>query len=65
LFDDLLDNGPEEAVLLLEAAPIPGQELVEGIEQHRAEDSPLRTPTTVNACHSRSFSSGNGPSLRI
>jgi hypothetical protein len=52
LFDDLLDNGPEEAVYLLEAALKPGREPVEGIEQHRVVDSPLRTSMTVNACRS-------------
>jgi hypothetical protein len=58
---DLLDNWAEEAVLLLEAALILGQEPVEIMEQHPIEDSPLGTSRTINSCHSRSFSSRNRP----
>ena len=38
---DILDR-PEEAVFLLEAALVFGQELIEVVEQHPIKDSPLR-----------------------
>jgi len=63
--DHLLDNGPEEAILLLKANFIIGQEPVEVMEQHPIKDSPLGMSRTINPCHSRSFSSGNGPSSWI
>jgi len=60
-FGHLLDNGPEEAILLLKAAFILGQEPVEVMEQHPIKDSPLGMSRTINPCHSRSFSSKNRP----
>jgi len=58
----LLDDGPEELVLLLEAAFILGQELVKVMEEHPVEHAafgmPVCVPRTgrsgaVNSCHSR------------
>jgi hypothetical protein len=60
-FDHLFDDGSEEAVLPLESALILGQELIEVVEQHPVEDSPLGMSRTVKSCHSRSFSSRNRP----
>jgi hypothetical protein len=60
-FGHFLDDRTEEPIVLLEAALIPGQELVEGIKQHRAEDSPLRTPRTIDFRHAGRMASRNGP----
>jgi len=59
--DHLLDDRAEETILLLEPALVFRQEAVEVMEQHPIEDSPLGMSRTVNSCHSRSFSSRNGP----
>jgi len=49
----LLDDGAEEAVLLLEPGLILGQESVEIMEEHPVEHGALRVTGTVNSCHSR------------
>ena len=63
--DQLLDNGTEEAVLSLETVLILSQETIEVMKKHLVENRPLGMSRTINPCHNRSFSSGNGPSLRI
>jgi hypothetical protein len=50
---DFLDDGPEVALLLLEAALIFSQELVEVMEQDPIKDSPFRMPRTINPCHDK------------
>jgi hypothetical protein len=47
--DHILDYGPEEAILLLEAALIVCQETVEVMKQHSVEDGPLRMPRTIHS----------------
>jgi len=59
--DHVLDDWPKEAVFLFEATFILRQEPVEVMEQDPVECSPLGMSRTVNSCHNRSFSSGNGP----
>jgi hypothetical protein len=59
--DHLLDNGPEETVLLLEAALIFYQELVEVMEQHPVEDSALGMAGAIDSWHGKDKDSGNGP----
>jgi len=51
-FNDLLDDGPEEAVWLLKAALILGQKPVEVMKQHLVENSALRMPRTIHSRHS-------------
>jgi hypothetical protein len=46
LLDHLLDDRPEEAVLLLETSLILSQEPVEMMEQHPVKDGPLRMSGT-------------------
>ncbi len=60
--NDFLDDRAEEAVLLLEAALIFGQETVEVMKQHPVEDGPLGMPGTIHSWHSRSHKSRNEPS---
>jgi hypothetical protein len=62
--DHLLDNGPEEAVLLLEAALVLRQEPVEVMKKHPVEDGPLRMPGTIHSRHSGRMASRNGPRPR-
>ena len=50
---DFLDNGPEEAVLLLEAALILGQELVKIMEYHPVEYGVFRVTGTIDSVYSR------------
>ena len=49
--DDLLDDGPEMTVLLLEAALVLCQEPVEVMEQDPIEDRALRMARTVDSRH--------------
>jgi hypothetical protein len=49
--DDLLDDRPELAVLLLETALVRCQEPVEVMEQHPIEDRTLRMARTVDSRH--------------
>jgi hypothetical protein len=63
--DDFFDDRTEEAILFLKTSLILRQETVELMKQHPVEDGPLGMSRTVNSCHSRSFSSGNGPWPRI
>jgi len=51
--DHILDNGPQESVLLLEAALILRKESVKIIEEHAVEDGALRMSGTVNSWHSK------------
>jgi hypothetical protein len=60
--DDLLDDGPEEAMLLLEAALILGQKTVKEMKQHSVENSALGMPRTIYSRHSGRMDSKNGPS---
>jgi len=60
--DDLLDDGPEEAVLLLEAALIFCQEPVEVMEEHAVEDGALGMTGTIGSGHGGEKASRNGPS---
>ncbi len=46
-FNDFLDDGPEEARLLLEAALVFCQETVEVMKQHSIEDGSLGMPRTI------------------
>jgi hypothetical protein len=64
-FNDFLDDGPKEAVWLLEAALILGQEPVEVMKQHLVENSALRMPRTIHSRHSGRMDSKNGPSSWI
>jgi len=59
--DDLLDDGPEEAVLPLEPALVFGDEPFEMMEKHPVEDGPLRMPRTIHSRHSRGKASRNEP----
>ena len=59
----ILDDRTEEAVLLLKAALVFGQELIEVVEQHPIKDSPLRMSRTIDSCHGGRMASRNGPSL--
>ena len=63
-FDDFPDDGPEEAVLLLEAALILGQEPVEVMKQHSVEDGPLGMPRPIHARHGGKVASRSGPRPR-
>jgi hypothetical protein len=60
-FHNLLDDRPEEPILLLETAFIVGQEPVEMMKKHPVEDGALGMSRTVNSCHSRSYKSKNRP----
>jgi len=51
--DHILDEGPEKAVLFLEAGLILGQELVKVMEEHPVEHGAFGMSGTVNSCHSR------------
>ncbi|MGB7297106.1 MAG: hypothetical protein WBC70_16090 [Candidatus Aminicenantales bacterium] len=51
--DHLLDDRPEETVLLLETGLIFLKELVKVMEEHPVEHGALRMTGTVNSCHSR------------
>jgi hypothetical protein len=62
-FNDFLDDGPEEAGLLLEAALVFCQETVEVMKQHSVEDGSLGMPRTIHARHGGRVASRNGPSL--
>jgi len=59
--DHLLDDGTEEAVLLLETGLIFLKELVKVMEKHPVEHGALRMPGAVDSCHSRDKDSGNRP----
>lgn len=54
--DDFFDDGPEGAVLLLEARRILGQEAVEVMKDHPVEDGPLGITGAINPCHSKESS---------
>jgi len=47
--DNLFDDGPEEAVLLLEAALILRKEPVKIMEEHAVEDGALRMSRTIDS----------------
>jgi hypothetical protein len=51
--DDFLDDGPEEAILLLETALIFGQELLKVMEQYPVEHGAFRMTGTIDSGHSR------------
>ncbi len=51
--DDFFDDGPEETVLLLEAALILGQELVKIMEYHPVEYGVFRVTGTIDSVYSR------------
>jgi len=51
--DHLLDDGPEEAMLLLKPGLIFLKELLKVMEEHPVEHGALRMSRTVNCCHSR------------
>jgi len=59
--DHLLDDGPEETVLLLETSLILGQELVKIMEHHPVEHGTFRMSGTIDSCHSREEYPGNRP----
>jgi len=62
---DLLDDRPEEPILLLETALVFCQKPVEVMEQHPIENGPLRMPGTIDSRHGGRRASRNGPSPRI
>lgn len=62
--DHLLDDRPEEAILLLKPGLILGQELVKVMEEHPVEHGAFRMSGTVNSCHSKNIDSGNRPEYR-
>jgi hypothetical protein len=51
--DDFFDDGPEEAVLLLETALILGQETIKVMKEHLVEDGALRMSGTVDSLHDK------------
>jgi len=63
--DYLLDNRPEEAILLLEAALILGQETIKVMKQHPIKDSLFQMSRTIDSRHSGRMASRNGPRPRI
>jgi len=60
-FDGFLDNRPEEAILLLETAPVFGEELVEMMKKHPVEDGAFRMSGTGDSCHGQDKNPTNGP----
>jgi hypothetical protein len=48
-FNDFLDDRAEEAVLLLKAPLILGQETIEVMKKHTVENSPLGMPRTIDS----------------
>ena len=62
--DDLLDDRPEEAVLLLEAALVLDEESVEIVKENAVEDGALGMPGTIHARHGAKMASRNRPSSR-
>jgi hypothetical protein len=60
-FDGFLDNRPEEAILLLETAPVFGEELVEMMKKHPVEDGAFRMSGTGDSCHGHDKNPTNGP----
>jgi hypothetical protein len=63
-FNDFFDDGPEEAVLLLIAALIFRQELVEVMKKRPAKDSLLRMREAIHSRHGGRMASRNGPGPR-
>jgi hypothetical protein len=61
--DDILDDGPEEAVLLLESALVLRKEPVEVMKQNPVECSALGMSGTIHSRHSGRRASRNGPRL--
>ncbi len=59
-----LDDRPEEAVLLLEAALIIGQELIEMMEQHPIENSLLGMAEAIDSWHGKRVESKTEPGMR-
>ena len=59
--DHVLDDRPEEAVLLLETTLILSQEPVEMMRQHPVKDRPLRMSRTIDSRHCGRMTSRNGP----
>jgi hypothetical protein len=64
-FNDVLNDGPEEPVLSLEAALILDQEPLEIMEEHPVEDRALGMSRTIESRHGGRMASRNGPSPRI
>jgi hypothetical protein len=62
---DLLDDRPEEAILLLEAALILRQESVEVMKYHPVECSPFRMSRAIDSRHGGRKASRNGPMSHI
>jgi len=48
-YGHLFDDGPEEAIVLLEVALIVGQKPLEVMEKHPVEDGPLRMSRTIDS----------------
>jgi len=65
LLDNVLDDRPEVAVLLLKTALILRDKPIEIMENHPVEDGPLRMSRTIDSCHSRNHKSRNEPRLWI
>jgi len=59
--DDLLDDGPKEAVLLLKAALVLDEESVEIVKENAVEDGALGMPGTIHARHGGKMASRSGP----
>jgi hypothetical protein len=59
--DDLLNDGPEEAVLSLKAALVLHQEPVEVMEEHGVEDGALGMTGTIGSGHGGRMVSRNRP----
>ncbi len=59
--DHLLDDGPEETVLLLKAVLIFSQELVKVMEEDAVKDGALRMSRPVDSCHGKDRNSKNEP----
>jgi hypothetical protein len=59
--DDLLDDGPKEAVWLLKAALVLDQESVEIVKENAVEDGALGMPRAIHARHDGKTASRNGP----
>jgi len=63
--DDFLNDRPEEAVLLLEAALVFSQEALQMMEDHPVEDRALRMPGTIDSRQGGRNVPRNGPTSRI
>jgi hypothetical protein len=63
--DHILNNGPEEAMLLLETSLVFRQEMVKIMGQHSIKDRPLGMPGTIHSRYSGRMASRNGPSSQV